>query len=772
MSGHGASGTGGESGPWVGRPMKRVEDRPLLLGVGHYTDDVVLPGTTYLHVIRSPHAHARIMGIDTAAARALPGVLAVVTGADVRGLGHLKSAAVFPNTHHAPHPILADGVAWAVGEAVAAVVAETAAIARDAAERVVIEWQPQPPMVEPEDALAPSAPTLHSGVPGNLAFQHRWRTGDVPAGFTGAAAAVRLRVEQPPISAVAVEPRSVLARYEKVADELTVWCSTQAPFRIRADIAASLGFNESRLRVVAPDVGGGFGVKGSTYREEVLAAWLAMRLARPVKWIATRGEDLLVTHHGRGGHGEGELAVDGEGRIRALRASIRFPLGPYLRGPMQPWNYARTMPGAYVVPAVDIDAAGAYTTTPPTGAYRGAGRPEGIFLIERLMDQAARALGLDPAEIRRRNFIPADAFPYRTATGCVYDSGDYRRAFDKALALADYPRLRKEQAAARAGGAITGIGLCAYIEPSAAGWESGSVRFERTGSVTVVTGSSPHGQGHETTWAQIVADVLSVHPSVVTVRHGDTRGAPQGFGTFGSRSTALAGGALVRAATVVREKGQRIAAQMLEAAPADVRLASGGFQVTGVPGRAVAWRQIADAAYRGVHLADGDDPGLDASVFFKAESETWSFGTCVATVDVDRDTGRVRLGRVVWVDDAGTLVNPLLVEGQLHGSYAQGAGQALFEGILFDEGGQVLTASLMDYAVPRADDLPEPELETTVTRSTRNPLGVKGVGEAGCIAVPPAIVNAVVDALAPWGCTHLDMPITAQKVWRVLQSGG
>jgi carbon-monoxide dehydrogenase large subunit len=757
------------TGPWVGRPMKRVEDRPLLLGVGHYTDDIGLPGTTHLHVVRSPHAHARIVRIDPAAARAVPGVVAVVTGADARDLGHLRAAAVFPDTKHAPHPILADGVAWAVGEAVAAVVAESAAIARDAADRVVIDWEPLPPMVEPEDALAASAPTLHTVAPGNLAFQHRWRAGDAAAGMAGAAAIVRVRVEQAPLSGVAVEPRSVLARYEKVADELTVWCSTQAPFRIRADIAASLGFNESRIRAIAPDVGGGFGVKGSTYREEVLAAWLAIRLGRPVKWIATRSEDLLTTHHGRGGHAEGELAVDGEGRIRALRASIRYPLGPYLRGPMQPWNHARTLPGAYVVPAVDIDSAGAYTTTPPTGAYRGAGRPEGIFLIERLMDEAARALGVDPAEIRRRNFIPADAFPYRTATGCVYDSGDYRKAFDKALALADYPRLRREQAAARAAGAIAGVGLCAYIEPSAAGWESGSVRFERTGSVTVVTGSSPHGQGHETTWAQIVADALTVHPSAVTVRHGDTRGAPQGFGTFGSRSTALAGGALVRASAAVRDKGQRIAAQMLEAAPADVRLAAGGFQVAGVPGRAVTWRQVAEAAYRGVHLAAGDDPGLDATVFFKAESETWSFGTCVATVAVDPETGRVRLTRAVWVDDAGTLVNPLLVEGQLHGSYAQGAGQALLEGMLFDDGGQVLTASLMDYAVPRADDLPEPVLDQTVTPSTRNPLGVKGVGEAGCIAMPPAIVNAAVDALAPWGCTHLDMPLTAEKVWRVLQ---
>jgi aerobic carbon-monoxide dehydrogenase large subunit len=481
-----------------------------------------------------------------------------------------------------------------------------------------------------------------------------------------------------------------------------------------------------------------------------------------------------VTHHGRGGEAEGELAVDAQGRILGVRARIVFPLGSELvfSGAVPASNHGRTLPGAYVVPAVDIETGGTYTTTMSTGPYRGAGRPEGIFLMERLLDEAARGLGLDPADIRRRNFIPADAFPYRTPTGCVYDSGDYAAAFEQALKLAEYEQVREQQRTGRQRGEVLGVGLAAYVEPAALGWESGTVRVERTGAVTVVTGSSAHGQGHETTWAQIVADVLGVEPADVVVRHGDTRGAPQGFGTFGSRSTALGGSAVFRAATDVGEKGRRIAASILEAAAADVEKVPGGFQVKGAPAKKLTWARVADAAYRGANLGPGDDPGLDATVFFKAEAETWSFGTCVATVAIDRDTGHVTLTRLVWVDDAGTIVNPLLAEGQLHGAYAQGAGQALLEGIVYDRDGQLITATLMDYALPRLGDFPEPELGKSVTPTPRNPLGAKGLGEAGCIAVPPAIVNAVVDALAPFGCTHLDMPITAEKVWRVLHGKG
>ncbi|MGH7326213.1 MAG: xanthine dehydrogenase family protein molybdopterin-binding subunit, partial [Candidatus Rokuibacteriota bacterium] len=752
----------------IGAARRRVEDRPLLVGAGRFTDDVRVPGTVHVHLLRSPHAHARISRLDIGAALRAAGVVAVVTGADVRDLKPLSVNMLFAGIKATRRPVLAEQVVRAVGEPVAAVVADTPASARDAAEMIDVHWEPLAAVADARASAGDGAPVLHPTLGANRAFDHAWRVGDVAGALTRAAHVARLRVHQARLAAVAMEPRSVLAVYDAHLDELTVWSSTQAPFRVRAEIATSIGLSESRIRVIAPDVGGGFGVKGSPYGEDVLVAWLARRLGCPVKWVATRGEDTATTHHGRGGQAEGELAVDAEGRILAVRARILVPLGSEMvfSGAVPAYNHGRTLPGAYVVPAVDIETAGTYTTTAPTGAYRGAGRPEGIFLMERLLDEAARRLGLDPADIRRRNFVPPGAFPYRTPTGAVYDSGDYAAAFEHALKLADYARLRKEQAAARARGEVVGIGLAAYVEPAALGWESGSVRVERTGTVTVVTGSSPHGQGHATTWAQIAADVLGVEFDAIAVRHGDTRGAPQGFGTFGSRSTALGGSAVFRAATQVRDKGQRIAASVLEAAPTDVVAVAGGFQVKGVPAKTVTWARVADAAYRGAHLAPGDEPGLEATVFFKADGETWSFGTCVATVAIDRNTGQVRLTRLVWVDDAGTIVNPLIAEGQLHGSYAQGAGQALLEGIVYDAEGQLVTATLMDYALPRVGDFPEPELDKTVTPSPRNPLGAKGLGEAGCIAVPPAVVNAVVDALAPFGCTHLDMPIAAENVWR------
>lgn len=757
---------------YIGRPMKRVEDRRLLVGAGRYTDDVRLPGTAHVHFVRSPYAHARITALDVAAARAAAGVVDVVTADDLPRFAPRSVNSFFPQTKIAPDALLARGTVRAVGEPVVAVVAESPTRARDAAELVTIAYAPLPALVAPEDAVRPDAVVLHPELGDNRAARHTWRTGDVAGALAAAAHVARVRVEQPRLAGVPLEPRAVLASYDAALDELTVWGSTQAPFRLRAEIASVTGFPESRIRAIAPDVGGGFGVKGSIYPEDILAAWLALRLRRPVKWIATRGEDLQTTQHGRGGNAEGELAVAADGRILGLRARVLYALGARLgfSGAVPPWNHARTLPGAYVVPALEIESGAAYTTAATTGAYRGAGRPEGIFLIERLIDEAARGLGIDPAEIRRRNFIAPDAFPYRTSTGVVYDSGDYRRAFDKALALVGYDELRQEQRAARARGEVTGVGLCAYVEPAAAGWESGSVRIERTGAVTVVTGSSPHGQGHETTWAQIVADALAIDPGAVVVRHGDTRAMTQGFGTFGSRSTALGGSAVFRAAGEVREKARRIAASRLEAAPADVVLGDRGFHVAGVPTRTVTWREVADQAYRGAALPPGDDPGLDATVFFKADGETWSFGTCVVAVAIDPATGEVRLTRCVWVDDAGTIINPLIAEGQLHGSYAQGAGQALLEAVVYDREGQLLTATLMDYAIPRLGDFPEPVLDKTETASPCNPLGAKGLGEAGCIAVPPAIVNAVVDALAPYGCTHLDMPVTAEKVWRVLRA--
>ena len=575
------------------------------------------------------------------------------------------------------------------------------------------------------------------------------------------------------LAGVPLEPRTVLAAFDASTDELTLWVSCQAPFRIRAEVARLLGLPESRVRVIAPDVGGGFGVKSGPYREDVLLAWLARRLGRPVKWVATRSEDQVTTNHSRGSVCEGELALDAEGHITALRARVVSPLGGALMnaaaGP--PWNHARLLPGAYVVPACEIAVTGALTTTAPVAAYRGAGRPEACFFIERLMDTGARALGIDPAEIRRRNFVPADRFPWRTVTGQVYDSGDYPTALERALAAADYSALRKAQAERRKRGEIVGVGLASYVEPCALGWESGSLRVERSGRVTAITGSSAHGQGHETTFAQVVADHLGVTPDEVVVVHGDTRSGPEGFGTFGSRSVALGGGALARVAGEVREKGRRIAAKLLEAAPPDVLAVAGGFQVVGVPQRRVTWREVAASAYAGGQALPPDEtPGLEASTYFQPEGEVWSFGCVVCALSIEAETGRLVIERLVWVDDAGTIINPLLAEGQLHGALAQGLGQTLLEAIVYDPDGQLLTGTLMDYALPRADDVPPVQIEKMHTPSPRNPLGAKGVGEAGCIGIPPAVVNAAVDALAHLGVTHLDMPLTPARVWAAIRS--
>ncbi len=626
--------------------------------------------------------------------------------------------------------------------------------------------------MEPEEALAPTAPLLFPDIEGNRSFRRVLRQGDAAAAFAAAAHRVPLRVAQSRIAAVPIEPRAVLAAFDTLTEELTLWVSCQAPFRIRAEVARLLGVPESRVRVIAPDVGGGFGVKSGPYREEIVLAWLAPRV---------EAAHQVDRHPGRG-HGH----HDSRARGRSAKASSRSmptgasspsgraclaPLGSALMNAAagSPWNHARLLPGAYVVPACEIEVSGALTTTTPLAAYRGAGRPEACFFIERLMDTASRVVGLDPAEIRRRNLIAADAFPFRTVTGQVYDSGDYPQALQRALATADYPALRRAQEERRGRGEIVGIGLTSYVEPCALGWESGSLKVERSGRVTAITGSSAHGQGHETTFAQVVADHLGVSPDDVSVVHGDTRSGPEGFGTFGSRSVALGGGALARVSAEVAEKGRRIAAKLLEAAAADVAKVPGGFQVVGVPQRRVTWTEVAAAAYAGgASLPTGETPGLEATVYFDPQGEVWSFGAVVAVVSIDRETGRATVENLVWVDDAGTVINPLLAEGQLHGSLAQGLGQILMERIVYDADGQLLTGTLMDYALPRADDVPPVLIEKMHTPSPRNPLGAKGLGEAGCIAMPPAIVNAVVDALSPFGITHLDMPLTPERIWAAL----
>ena len=758
---------------WIGRPLKRREDHRLLVGGGRFVDDLRPPGCAHLVLLRAPHAHARITRIGVARARRAPGVLAVVTGAEVSHLGPMPVNRLVPDMRVPPHPIIADTLVSAAGTPVAAVVAESPYVARDAVEQIDVEYEPLAALPEPEAAVGDGAPALFPDIERNRSFTRTLSAGDAAGAFRTAGRVVSLRVAQPRLAGVPLEPRAALAVFEPSTEELTLWVSCQAPFRIRAEIARLLGLPESRVRVIAPDVGGGFGVKSGPYREEILLAWLVRRLGRPIKWVATRSEDQITTNHARGSVCEGELAVDAEGRIAALRARVVAPLGACLMnaaaGP--PWNHARLLPGAYVVPACDITVTGALTTTTPVAAYRGAGRPEACFFIERLMDTAARAIGLDPAEIRRRNFIPPARFPFRTVTGQVYDSGDYEKALELALAAADYTRLRREQAERRARGEVVGVGIASYIEPAALGWESGSLKVERSGRVTAITGSSAHGQGHETTFAQIVADHLGVTPEDVVVVHGDTRSGPEGFGTFGSRSVALGGGALARVAGDVREKGRRIAAKLLEAADPDVVNVPGGFQVIGVPQRRVTWHQVAAAAYAGgAALPAGETPGLEASTYFQPEGEVWSFGAVVCAVTIEGETGRLAIERLVWVDDAGTVINPLLAEGQLHGALAQGLGQTLYEAIAYDRDGQLLTGTLMDYAIPRADDVPPVELEKMHTPSPRNPLGAKGLGEAGCIAIPPAVVNAAVDALAPFGVAHLDMPLTPARLWAELRS--
>ena len=756
---------------WIGRPLKRREDHRLLTGAGSFVDDLRPPGCAHVALLRSPHAHARIARLDVEAARRAPGVLQVVTGRDTAHLAPMPVNRMMPDMKVPPHPILADGVVTSTGIPVAAVVAESVYAAHDALDLIEVEYEPLPALPEPEGALAAGAPAVFPGVAGNRVLHRALREGDAAAAFAEAAHVVSLRVAQSRVSAVALEPRSVLATFDRFTEELTMWVSCQAPFRIRAEVARLLELPESRVRVIAPDVGGGFGVKTGPYREDVLLAWLARRLARPVKWVATRREDQATTNQARGSVCEGELALDADGHITGLRARIASPLGSSLMNAAagSPWNHARLLPGAYVVPACDIAVSGAVTTTAPVAAYRGAGRPEACFYIERLMDTAARVIGLDPAELRRRNLIPPERFPFRTVTGQSYDSGDYPQALERALAAADYPGLRKQQAERRAGGEIVGIGVVSYVEPCALGWESGSIRVERSGRVTAITGSSAHGQGHETTFAQVVADHLGVTPDEVTVLHGDTRSGPEGFGTFGSRSVALGGGALVRGSVEVRDKGRRIAARLLEAAPEDVIGVPGGFQVTGVPAKRVTWKEVATAAYAGgTALPPGDTPGLEATMYFQAEAEVWSYGAVVCLVSIARDTGRLTIEKLVWVDDAGTIINPLLAEGQLLGSLAQGLGQALLEAIVYDGDGQLLTSTLMDYAIPRAEDIPALTIEKMHIATPRNPLGAKGLGEAGCIAIPPALVNAAVDALAPHGVTHVDMPLHPERLWTAL----
>ena len=765
--------TPASSQPHVGRPVKRVEDPKLVRGQGQYVEDLKIPGLTYLAFLRSPHAHARVTALRTESARRAPGVVAVVVARDLGPLRPLPSMAMLPGLRVSACPYLADEIVDATGVPVAAVVAETPSLARDAVDLIEVDYAPLAPVADadPGRTLTGEAALAHPELGTNEAFSWPLKGGDVEGAFARAAHVVAVRCEHNRIAGAPMEPRGVVAQYSAGTGELTVWVTTQNPFLTRADLAAVLDFPEQKLRVIAPDVGGGFGVKGPLYREEVVAAVMAQRLGRPVQWMSTRTEDLLTTIHARAAVSQAEAAVTADGEVTALRVKAFFDLGAHLLSLslIPPMSHSGHIFGPYRIAHADLLSIGVYTNTAPTGPYRGSGRPVGIYLIERLMDEAAHATGLDPVEIRRRNFVAPEAFPHRTPFGLPYDSGNYARAFDRVIELADYAGLRRTQAEARRRGEIMGIGVAAYVESTnVQGWESGVVRMERSGKVTAITGSSPHGQGHETTFAQIIADQLGVGLEDVVVRHGDTLGAPQAIGTFGSRSAGLGGSALNQAAGEIRDKGRRLAGRLLEASPDDLVSVPGGFQVRGVPAKTIGWARVAEFAHRPMGLPAGETPGLEATVFFRQDHPAFSFGAGLAVVTVDRDTGRIHLARFIAVDDCGNVINPLLVEGQIVGGLAQGIGQAVLEHVVYGDDGQLLTSTFMDYAMPRADDMPHLVLDRTVTPSPLNPLGVKGVGEGTACVAPPAIVNAVVDALSTFGVRHVDMPLTAERIWRAL----
>ena len=758
----------------IGASIRRVEDPLLISGKGCYVDDINLPGMLHMMVLRSAYPHAKIVSIDTGTARSMKGVVAVVTGPELPERLNINAQVMFPGQKIPPHPVLARGAVHAPGTPVAAVVAESRAIAQDACNAIEVEYQPLPSIQNAEDALKPGAPLAREELDSNICYTAVKKGGDVDKAFAQADHIVRMHIVSPRQVALAIEPRGVAANPDPMGKSLTVWLSTQGPHRARADLASTLGIAENKIRLIAPDVGGGFGSKGPLYREDVLTSYLALKLRRPVKWIATRSDDFVTTIQGRDQAMTSELALKKDGTMLGLKVRVVANLGGYLQsstaGP--PQRMMAMAPGCYQIRDCHVEVVGVFTNTVPTGPYRGAGRPESVLNIERLIDKAAKDLGIDRLEIRRKNFIRPEQFPYKTVVGMEYDSGDYFKSLDEAIKIANYPDLMRQRDERRAHGEIVGIGVSTFVEPSGgAGFESGTVRVERTGEITVLTGSSSHGQGHETVWAQIAAEMLKTGMEHVTVLHGDTYVSQQGTGTFGSRSAVVGGGALATAAQRVIEKAKRIAAHLVEASAEDIIQTDGGFSVAGVPEKKVTWRQIAAAAYGG-KVPPGMENGLQETCFFDPRREAWGYGAHVCLVSINRETGEPKIEKLVLVDDCGVLINPMIVEGQIHGGVAQGLGEALREQMVYSEDGQVLTGTLMNYAVMRATDMPRLILGETVTPNPFHPLGVKGVGEAGTNGAPPAVANAVMDALAPFGIDHIDMPYTAPKLWQAIRQAG
>jgi carbon-monoxide dehydrogenase large subunit len=757
----------------VGAKITRREDPRLIRGAARYVDDVEMPETLHMAVLRSPHAHAKIVSIRAERAQRQPGVVAVVTGAELSDrIGLVPVENENPTLRVPKHYVLAVDKVCYVGEGVAVVVAEDRYAAADALDLIEVDYEPLPAVVDPEKALSKDSPVIHAEWPDNVAFRSKVGQGDLSKAFKRADRIVTQRIIHQRLLPTALETRGVLARYLAEQKELTVWSSTQIPHMLKSHLARMLNLSEERVRVITPEVGGGFGSKLNIYAEEALAAHLAIKLNRPVKWIETRRENARATIHGRGQVGEVEVAVKKDGKILGLRSRVIADIGAFhqLFTPGIPRFTGLMISGCYKIPAIAIEVTGVFTNKMSTDAYRGAGRPEATYVIERMMDRVARELGLDPVEIRKKNFPKPSEFPFKTATGLAYDSGNYQRALAKALRLAGYSKLRREQARLRKQGRYLGIGLSTYVEICAMGpglGEHGTVRVEPSGKITVLTGASPHGQGQETSFAQIVADELGADLDDISVVHGDTAAVPNGIGTFGSRATAVGGVAVLQAAQKVKEKARAIAAQLFEADPDDLVFRDGKFSVKGVPKKALTIQQIARDAHKLSALPRIIEPDLSTTAVFEPSNFTFPFGAHLCVVEVEPESGAVAIKKYLAVDDCGKVINPLLVDGQLHGGIAQGIGQALFEEAIYDEDGRLATASLLDYALPRAGNLPRFEMARTETPTPVNPLGVKGIGEAGTIGSTPAVVNAVVDALAPFGVAHIDMPLKPEKIWRL-----
>ena len=771
-----------------GSGIRRREDPRLITGQTSYTDDIKLTGLAHAAILRSPHAHARITSIDTSAASTSPGVVAVYTGADIAGvLNPIPCAWIPPNSDvkAVPYPAIAKDVVRYVGDAVAVVVAENQYQAEDALELINVDYEPLPAVVNPEAALQPGAPQLHADAPNNQAFHWVATGGDTDAAFASAQVVVRDTIIQQRLIPNAVEPRSAVASWVSSMGELTIWNSTQNPHICRFVTSLVTGVPEHKIRVIAPEVGGGFGAKIAVYPWEMITAFCSMKLGRPVKWTETRSENYVASTHGRDHVQHVELAATRDGKITGVRAVVYAGMGAYLStaGPGIPTILHGLMYcGPYGIPNVKADVYGAFSNTTPVEAYRGAGRPEATFLLERMVDLLAAELGIDPVEIRRRNLIPRFEDGHDIVLGLKYDSGDYPAALEKVLDHVNYGQLRQDQARLRANKQYMGIGVSSYCEICGIGpsqvagavgfagglWESAIVRIYATGKVNVFVGVSPHGQGEETTFAQVVSDELGMPVEDIEVLHGDTDNTPMGWGTFGSRTTVIGGAAVALASRKIKDKAKALAAHLLEAAEADIEYADGKFFVRGSPDRGKTIQEVALMANVAWNMPQGMEPGLEATTFYDTPNFAFPFGAHVAVVMVDPDNGIIDLRRYVAVDDCGPQINPVIVEGQVHGGVVQGAGQALWEGAVYDSSGQLLTGTLMDYAVPRAHMLPDIEVLSTVTPSPHNPLGVKGIGETGAIASTVTIYNAVIDALRPLGVTRLEMPLTPERVWRAI----